>query len=96
MMVKTLALAGVLSLLSFESVAVMDLAAYEHRARIDSGIGGRCNNKPIPFQELAMRIDWAFNRGLITERAAYWGKAYGYYPVIDIFNFNIGAICSGR
>ncbi|ESP92221.1 MULTISPECIES: hypothetical protein [Pseudoalteromonas] len=95
MMIKTLALAGVLSLLSFESFATMDLATYAHRARIDAEMPGRCVYRPIPYQELKMRIDWAFHQGLITERAAWWSKAYGYYPVVDMFSQNIAAVCKG-
>ncbi|ESP92220.1 MULTISPECIES: hypothetical protein [Pseudoalteromonas] len=94
-MIKTLALAGTLSLLSFESFAAMDLATYEYRARIDSDMASRCSTRPISYQEFIMRIDWAFHQGLITERAAYWGKAYGYYPLVDFFDRSVVAICKG-
>ncbi|ESP92218.1 MULTISPECIES: hypothetical protein [Pseudoalteromonas] len=95
MMIKTLAFAGALSLLSFESAATMNLAAYQSRAQIDSEITGRCVYSPLPYHEMVRRIDWAVNQGLITKRAADWGKAYSYYPVIDFFSFTIGAVCSG-
>ncbi|ESP92222.1 hypothetical protein [Pseudoalteromonas luteoviolacea] len=96
MAIKTLAFAGVLSLLSFESFAAMDIAEYEVRAYQDNGSSGRCaRGYPITYNELKRRIDWAYSRGLITERASYWGKAYGYYPVVDIFSDQVVAVCRG-
>ncbi|MBQ4835622.1 MULTISPECIES: hypothetical protein [Pseudoalteromonas] len=95
MIYRTIAFSALLSLLSFDASAAMGLAQYRAFALEGNGPPGTCYAGPISFQELARRIDDAHNRGLITERAAYWGKAYSFYPLIDPNSGRINAICRG-
>ncbi|RZM84329.1 Hint domain-containing protein [Pseudoalteromonas rubra] len=81
------------ALLTFQASATMDLATYSNRAEVDAGVAGRCVYQPIGQSECHMRIDWAVNNGKITRRAGDWGKANGFYPIIDMFSQNIAAVC---
>ncbi|MDK1286927.1 hypothetical protein [Pseudoalteromonas umbrosa] len=92
MRILTVAFAGFLTLTSF---AALDMQQYEFRALQDAKIPGRCVYSPISYDNVKLRIDWALNQGLITERASYWGKAYGYYPIVDMFSNQVAAICKG-
>ncbi|ESP92215.1 MULTISPECIES: hypothetical protein [Pseudoalteromonas] len=93
MNIKQLTFASVLSILSFESFASMNISEYQYRAIIGSQPHSRCNTFPVP-SNWQQYIDDALYRGLITLRAANWGRANGFYPIIDMFRREVGAVCS--
>ncbi|ESP92211.1 hypothetical protein [Pseudoalteromonas luteoviolacea] len=78
------------SLLSFNSLAAMSLVEYQHRAYTETG---RCLSN-YPNYQLA--INYAQQKGLISENAAQWARATGYYPVIGFFGNQIVAVCRHR
>ncbi|MCF6438774.1 hypothetical protein L1077_04930 [Pseudoalteromonas luteoviolacea] len=91
----TVAFTGFLTIASFDSFAALNMQQYEFRALQDAKIPGRCVYSPISYNQVKLRIDWALGQGLITERASYWGKAYGYYPIVDMFSNQVAAVCKG-
>ncbi|KZN49713.1 Hint domain-containing protein [Pseudoalteromonas luteoviolacea] len=93
MKVFTLLVSLFASFLAFQASATMDVATYSNRAEVDAGIAGRCVYQPIGTSACHMRIDWAVQNGKITQRAGDWGKANGFYPVIDMFSHAIAAVC---
>ncbi|MDK1286928.1 hypothetical protein [Pseudoalteromonas umbrosa] len=94
MSIKVLAVAGILSIFSFDSFAVMDLTQYKQRAFQDNQPWSRCSfsTPPNSWQQY---INHALNRGFITQRAANWGRSNGYYPVISFFG-GVEAVCSAK
>ncbi|ESP92213.1 MULTISPECIES: hypothetical protein [Pseudoalteromonas] len=91
MKLKLFAAVGLLSLLSSDAFAAMTLEQYRARAEQDSMV--RCYARPPSYERVKFYIDYAYQQGLITERASYWGKAFGYYPVIDYYDGTIAVIC---
>ncbi|MBQ4835617.1 MULTISPECIES: hypothetical protein [Pseudoalteromonas] len=76
-----------LTLLSFNSLAVMDLAEYQHRAYTETG---RC---VVDYPNYLLAINYAQQNGLITASAARWARATGYYPVIGFWDRRIHGVC---
>ncbi|MCF6438776.1 hypothetical protein L1077_04940 [Pseudoalteromonas luteoviolacea] len=95
MLINAIALVSALASSSYQANNVFTIEDYEERARLDSQVRNRCTSIPVSYSDVKVRINWAYNQGLITERASYWGKAYAYYPVIDMFSHQITAICKG-
>ncbi|MCF2828087.1 MULTISPECIES: Hint domain-containing protein [unclassified Pseudoalteromonas] len=81
------------ALIAFKSEAAMDIAAYQSQATTDNAAHGRCAKKAISATECVKRIDWAVREGYITARAGEWGKANGFYPVVDFYDRTVGAVC---
>ncbi|KZN49768.1 hypothetical protein L1077_04920 [Pseudoalteromonas luteoviolacea] len=94
MNIKVFTIVSALSLFSFESFAAMDLSTYQQKAYADSQAPGRCMGNIHGPLNWRMYIDYALQNGLITTRAANWGKATGYYPVINPFENRVTLICS--
>ncbi|MCF2910501.1 hypothetical protein L1285_19505 [Pseudoalteromonas sp. DL2-H2.2] len=90
MKLKSALLLGALWMLPFKSLAAMDLAQYKHQALY--GDKSRCMGARPPIL-ISEPIDYALHVGAITERAAIWGKANGYYPVLSRFNNQVMLIC---
>ncbi|QTL37508.1 MULTISPECIES: hypothetical protein [Pseudoalteromonas] len=90
MKLKSALLLGALWMIPFKSLAAMDLPQYKHQALY--GDKSRCESIRPPVR-IGPYIDYALHIGAITERAANWGRANGYYPVTDMFSNDIIAIC---
>jgi len=72
----------------------LDLEKYVEQSIIDNETNtGRCVNDPIPRNECNAVIDWAVQNEYITKRAGDWGKANGYFPVVDFFFKKVMAVC---
>ncbi|MBQ4835629.1 hypothetical protein [Pseudoalteromonas luteoviolacea] len=93
MMIKPSFFIFLLGIISFDSYATMDLQSYKRQALIDRQTPGRCVNPPHII-DYYHRIDFAQSHGLITSSAASWGRIAGFYPVIDVFDYTIVAVCS--
>ncbi|MDK1286929.1 hypothetical protein [Pseudoalteromonas umbrosa] len=92
--IKSITFSGILSLLSFESFAIMDIDVYQQKAYSDSRAPGRCMGNIHGPRNWLMYIDFAVQNGIITARAGDWGRLNGYYPVINPFENSVTLICS--
>ncbi|KZN49767.1 hypothetical protein L1077_04925 [Pseudoalteromonas luteoviolacea] len=98
MSIKILAavsLISTLSLISFNSDAAMDLGQYKRYAEYHQGLPHRgcIGGIPLTYHDVLIRINYALNRNIITERAANWAKANTYYPIIDPFSYKVTLVC---
>ncbi|MCG7547555.1 Hint domain-containing protein [Pseudoalteromonas sp. Of7M-16] len=89
----TILFAAALAFFAAKSEATMDIAAYQSQATTDNAAHGRCAKKAVNATECVQRIDWAVREGYITARAGEWGKANGFYPVVDFYDRTVGAVC---
>ncbi|MBQ4835620.1 hypothetical protein [Pseudoalteromonas luteoviolacea] len=86
---KTLALAGALSLFTFESAAALSLDEYIERATSYEE-RYQCWEarymRPRKIEEIRLRNEFARDQGLITEQSSQWGIRNGFYPIVDFFS----------
>jgi len=86
------AFSSLLTLVGAANANPLDVDAIIHLAN-QAATSGRCMDRGISPAQCEQRLRYALTNNLITQRAYDWAQANGYYPVIDIFDNTIGALC---